>query len=108
MWIAAISAAVTGAGRGRGAVPCPSPYFWTQKSSRVWTSGMRAKLYTGGGEGMLHSSVRPSQGSGLATSPDRAVLMTFTMKTTNDSAMVNAPIVETRFQKFQPRSGAYV
>jgi hypothetical protein len=44
MWMAAISAAVTGAGLGLGAPPWPSPYFWSQKSSRSCTCGMRAKL----------------------------------------------------------------
>ena len=44
MWIDAISAAVTGVGLGRGAPPCPSPCFSSQKSSRSWTWGTRAKL----------------------------------------------------------------
>src|SRR6266851_2740548 len=68
IWMAAISAAVTGAGLGGGA--------------------------------------RPSHGSGLATLPARAVLITFPMNTRNESAIVKAPMVETRFQKFQPRSPA--
>jgi len=44
MWMAAISAAVTGAGLGRGAPPWPSPYFCSHSSSRSCTSGTRAKL----------------------------------------------------------------
>src|SRR6266852_2052208 len=60
----------------------------------------------GGGDGIDHSSVRPSHGSGLATLPARAVLITFPMNTRNESAIVKAPMVETRFQKFQPRSPA--
>src|SRR5262245_16944319 len=86
MWIAAISAAVTGAGFGRGLPPWSSPYLATQKSSRPWTSGTRAKLYTGGGDGMLHSSVRASQGSGPATWPERADLITFPMNSRNEHA----------------------
>ena len=57
---------------------------------------------------MDHSSVRPSQGSGPAAVPDRIVFTTLAMKNSSDSAMMKAPMVETRFQKFQPRSGAYV
>jgi hypothetical protein len=34
MWMAAISAAVTGLGLGRGAAPWPPPCFSAQKSSR--------------------------------------------------------------------------
>src|SRR5215470_6081410 len=90
----------------RGGVPWPSPYFCTQKSSRSRTMGTTAKLYTGGGEGIVHSSVRPSQGSAGAGAPERAVVTTFHRKTSSESAMVKAPMVATRFQKFQPRSGA--
>ena len=52
--------------------------------------------------------MRASQGSGPATAPERIVLITLAMKTTNDSAMMKAPTVEMKFQKFQLRSGAYV
>jgi len=55
---------------------------------------------------MLHSSVRASHGSGPATVPERWVLIALTMNTRIESAMVNAPIVDTMFQKFHPRSGA--
>src|ERR1700693_3094500 len=89
-----------------GGVPWPSPYFCAQKSSRSWTTGTVAKLYTGGGEGMVHSSVRPSHGSAGAAAPDRVFLNTFKRKTRNDSTMISAPPVATRFQKFHPRSGA--
>jgi hypothetical protein len=44
MWIAAISAAVTGACLAGGAPPCPSPYFCRHSSSRSCTWGTRAKL----------------------------------------------------------------
>src|SRR5574342_207565 len=99
MWIDAVSA-WTGGSAFRGGVPCPSPCFCTQKSSRAWTVGTAAKLYTGGGEGMVHSSVRPSHGSAGAGAPHRVVAITFKMKTRNDSTITNTPIVETRFQKF--------
>src|SRR5262245_19850658 len=106
MWIAAIDSRVGAGGRGTGAPPCPSPCFWSQRSSRPCEVGITAKLYTGGGDGMLHSSVRASHGSGPATTPERWVLNALTMNTEMDSAMMNAPIVDTMFQKFQPRSGA--
>src|SRR5215471_10687375 len=108
MWIAAMSWGVAARGRGAGLPPWPSPFFCSQNSSRSCTIGSIAKLYTGGGEGIDHSSVRPSQGSGPAGVPERMVLMTLTMNNTNESAMISDPMVETRFQKFQPRSGAYV
>src|SRR5215831_16909710 len=60
----------------------------------------------GGGEGIVHSSVRPSHGSAGAGAPERAVVATFHRKTSSESAIVKAPTVATRFQKFQPRSGA--
>src|SRR6185437_15586622 len=45
------------------------PYFVTQKASREMTVGTAAKLYSGGGEGTDHSSVRASHGSLEARSP---------------------------------------
>src|SRR5215510_5756026 len=105
MWMAEMSTCAGGV-TFRGGVPWPSPYFCTQKSSRSWTTGSTAKLYTGGGEGMVHSRVRPSQGSAGAGAPERVVDITLARKTRSDSAMMKTPIVETRFQKFQPRSGA--
>jgi hypothetical protein len=92
---------------GRFPVSSP-PYLRSQKSSRSCTVGIRAKFQGGGGEGMDHSSVRPSQGSGPASAPERVVFATLTRNTTKDSAIKKAPTVETRFQKFQPRSSAYV
>ena len=105
MWIDAGSTGGVGT-RFRGGVPWPSPYFCTQKSSRSCTTGTTAKLYTGGGDGMVHSSVRPSHGSAGAGAPERVVLNTFQRKTRKDSTMISAPTVATRFQKFHPRSGA--
>src|ERR1700682_6324140 len=81
-----------------GGVPLPSPYFCAQKSSRSWTTGTVAKLYTGGGDGMVHSSVRPSHGSAGAAAPERVVVITLQMKTRNESTMTNAPMVATMFQ----------
>src|SRR6266487_1525552 len=103
MWMDDVSTWAGGEGL-RGGMPWPSPYFCTQKSSRSWTMGSTAKLYTGGGEGIVHSRVRPSHGSAGAGAPERVVLTTLPRKTRKDSAMVKAPMVATRFQKFQPRS----
>src|SRR6266540_5062841 len=101
MWMERISCAVAARGRAAGLAPWPSPYFSSQSSSRSCTVGTSAKLYTGGGDGMDHSRVRPSQGSGPAGVPDRKVFTTLTMKIANDSAMIRAPIVDTRFQKLK-------
>src|SRR6266542_6906165 len=87
MWMDDVSTCAGGEGF-RGGVPWPSPYFCTQKSSRSCTTGTTAKLYTGGGDGMVHSSVRPSQGSAGAGAPERVVLYTFQRKTSSDSTMM--------------------
>src|SRR5215468_8871779 len=105
MWIEAGSTR-GGAAGVRGGVPWPSPCFWIQKSSRACTTGTTAKLYTGGGDGMVHSSVRPSHGSAGAGAPERVVFTTFKRKTSRENTMISEPTVATRFQKFHPRSGA--
>src|SRR5215831_9133185 len=105
MWIDEVSTCAGGVTL-RGGVPWPSPYFCTQNSSRSCTVGTTAKLYTGGGEGIVHSRVRPSHGSAGAGAPERVGVTTFHRKMSRESAMVKAPMVATRFQKFQPRSGA--
>src|SRR6266508_160603 len=105
MWMDCGSRAGVGTRVRRGA-PWPSPYFCTQNSSRSCTTGTTAKLYTGGGEGMVHSSVRPSHGSAGAGAAERVVMITFQRKTRNESTITSEPIVATMFQKFQPRSGA--
>src|SRR5438445_12601855 len=70
------------------------------RGSRLVTVGMTEKLYAGGGEGMLHSRVAPPHGSFGATCPCRALRHTLKRKTRIDTAMRNAPIVETRFRAF--------
>src|SRR5215510_3486441 len=105
MWMDEVSTCAGGVTL-RGGVPWPSPYFCTQKSSRSCTTGTTAKLYTGGGDGIVHSSVRPSHGSAGAVTPERVVFTTFKRKTSRESTMISEPTVATRFQKFHPRSGA--
>src|SRR4030095_4164368 len=105
MWMDDVSTWAGGAGL-RGGVPWPSPYFCTQKSSRSWTTGSTASWSRGGGEGIVPSRVRPPHGWAGAGAPERVVLTTLARKTRKDRAMVKDPMVATRFQKFQPRSGA--
>src|SRR4051794_40647666 len=53
-----------------------SVYLRCQNSSRCETTGISAKLYSGGGEEVIHSSVRASQGSSPQYSSLRIVTMT--------------------------------
>ena len=68
----------------RGGPPRPRCTCGARSRRRAWTSGISAKLYSGTGDGIDHSSVRPSHGSALATSPRAAVLMMFTRNTSTD------------------------
>src|SRR5215216_5535000 len=47
----------------------PPVYLRCHQSSRASTTGISAKLYAGGGDGIDHSSVRASHGSLPATGP---------------------------------------
>src|SRR5436190_1175429 len=46
-----------------------SVYLWCHQSSRASTTGISAKLYSGGGDEIDHSSERPSHGSSPAILP---------------------------------------
>ena len=61
------------------------------RSRRGAHDGISAKLYSGGGEGVVHSSVRASHGSAPASSPALRLETTLKMNTRIDSAIVNAP-----------------
>ena len=63
-----------------------------QKSSRASTCGISAKLYIGG-DGIVHSSVRPSHGSSPDTCPWRRLTITLTMKRRTEKAMTKDPTV---------------
>src|ERR1700704_1271638 len=78
-----------------------------QRGSRLVTVGMTEKLYTGGGDGMLHSSVAPPQGSLGAACPCR-LRHALKRNTRIDTPMRKAPTVETRFREPTPSSGEYV
>src|SRR5712691_1702117 len=95
--------AITGASRPSSV----SAYLRCQKSSTECTTGTASKLCGGGGDVVAHSRVRASQGSSPAISPCLRDHHTLYMKTTMDAAIMNAPTVETKFQKFQPAKGEY-
>src|SRR5260370_15271162 len=69
---------------------------------------MRAKLYTGGGDGIDHSSVAPSHGSSEASSPLRRLLNRLITNSNTENPMPIAPIVEIWFSSVTPSSGPYV
>ena len=72
---------------------------------------MSSKLWTGGGEGVIHSRVRASQGSATSAAFGLAfacVTTTFTRKMRIDTAIRNAPTVETSFQNVRPSVSGYV
>src|ERR1043165_4610192 len=85
-----------------------SVYLRCHHSSRCVTTGISAKLYSGGGDEVIHSSVRPSHGSSSQYSSLRNVAMTLTRNTSTDRAMMNAPIVDMRLSVSQPMPLGYV
>src|SRR5438477_12708009 len=92
------------AGTATGTPSAFSTYFRCHQSSTLWTVGTTAKLYSGGGEGIDHSRVRPSHGSAPASSPRVVLEMKLIRKISTENAMINAPAVAIWFQRFQPRS----
>src|SRR5690606_2389134 len=76
-----------------------------KNSSYSFTKGSWAKLYSGTGEGVVHSSVRPSQGSAPATSPRIEVTTTLYSRTRTPAAMKKAPMVLTRLKVSSPSPG---
>src|SRR5205807_4292613 len=85
-----------------------SAYLLCQKSSSKCTTGISSKFHSGGGEAVAHSSVLASHGSPAALTFLRLLCTTLYMKTRTDTAIMNAPTVETMFQKFHPANGEYV
>src|SRR5690606_6754005 len=71
------------------------------------TTGETAKLYSGVGLGIIHSTVRASQGSRPEGSPWVFERHQLYMKNRIDRAMVNAPIVSIWFQVSRPASAGY-
>ena len=71
------------------------------------TRGTTSKLFSGGGEGVNHSSVFAFHGSGPAIGPfliERTRLMTVS---STPRASMNAPIVEIRLYVHQPEPSEY-
>ncbi len=63
--------------------------------------GVASKLWSGGGEEVIHSMLRASHGSAPAGGFLRLAI-TLTTKVMKDAAMTSDPMLTTRFQKFQP------
>src|SRR5690242_11686056 len=63
---------------------------------RLATVGITAKLYGGGGDGVLHSSVPASHGFAPATTPRLRLIQTLTANNATPIANTNAPIVSIR------------
>ena len=70
------------------------------------TVGTSSKLWPGVGHGIIHSRLRPSHGSrpsaSLLALALRRLSTMLAKNTRNDRAMVNAPMVDTMFQKLKP------
>src|SRR5690348_13702424 len=64
----------------------PSPSRSSHSGWRLPIVGSTAKLYGGGGDGMLHSSVPASHGFGPAGAPPRRLFNTFQANSTTPSA----------------------
>jgi hypothetical protein len=79
--------------------PCSSSvYLRCQKSSRASTSGISAKLYSGGGDGIDHSSVPACHGSLPDTSPAVRLRQKFQRLTAMPRMRITVPIVEARLK----------
>src|SRR4029078_1537119 len=71
---------------------------------------MSAKLYSGGGDGIDHSSDRPSHGvstSACGSRGLRCVKITVTKKMSTERADMNDPMVSMKFRTSQPIPGWY-
>ena len=64
---------------------------------------MAAKLYTGGGDEMLHSSVGASQGSWPAGAPFFRLRKKLCMKISMLTMMTNTPMVASTFISSHPK-----
>src|SRR6185503_1037885 len=82
-----------------GALVC----LMSQRGRRLLTVGISAKLYSGGGELVDHSSVQASQGSFPAGRPLRRDRRMFITKMSVPITWNATPIVQMRFQIPQPR-----
>src|SRR5271157_3562247 len=93
-----------------------SPYSYFQSGSsgcfkshsgrRLRTTGIFAKLYSGGGEVVLHSSVHASQGSFPAGLPSKYDPTKFTTQNRTPATWKITPTEIIRFHISQPRPGS--
>src|ERR671933_1893203 len=97
-----LPAAFTSRGGATAGPRGDSAYFMSHTGRELRTIGTTSKLCGGGGEVVAHSRVWPSQGSLSAIAPLRRVRSTLRIKTRILRAIVNAPSVETQFQKSKP------
>lgn len=69
---------------------------------------MTSKLPIGGGDATLHSSVPAPHGSGPDMAPVRRLRTTFARNSSTPTAMIAAPMLDTRFMPPHPVSAGYV
>src|SRR5580692_4308258 len=82
--------------------------FRSHSGRRLATTGSLAKLYTGGGDGVDHSSVHASHGSAPAVSPRKYECTMLYTKIRTAIPWINPPTETIWFSRVQPRSGSYV
>ncbi len=92
----------------RSSSPSGSSASCSHSGWRLLTEGSAANCASGGGEDCDHSSVSANQGLSPAGSPFLRLRMTSMTKTSTPSAKPNAPIVDSRLGKSQPRPAGYV
>src|SRR5699024_8419854 len=85
------------------------PYFFaSHKCSILSTTGIGSKVFSGDGESTVHSSVRPSHGSGPTFLFWRWVRNRFQNKNRILIPITNAPIVLKKFVRVSPSPALYV
>src|SRR5438067_8488428 len=81
---------------------------WSHNGCRLATTGIDAKLYSGGGEVVAHSKVSAAHGLGPAGLPHQRAWNQFTNVIPVPTAKMKPPIVEMRFRPSHPRPLGYV
>src|SRR6516162_6303542 len=80
--------------------------FRSHNGRRLWTVGITAKLYSGGGDVVDHSSVHASHGSTPAGRPWRSDHSALYTKMAKLGTWMMAPSVVSWFNNAQPRSAS--
>src|SRR3954447_15873468 len=86
----------------------PSRSSGSQFGYGLVTLGMTAKLYGGGGDVVVHSSVPPWNGSGPAGTPRRRLQNRLAKIISRPAVSTNEPIVSARLYESQPNPEWYV